>query len=165
MKKNIFSVTVVTIAFTFIFIACGGEEPEHPDDDQNNDEIAVTDDEPDNEQPDDVIDEENPDEDQVVIANCEKLLDIVGDWTSINIEGYDITVTVTPKEKNCEVAVEWTKGYSGVQKWYGLELPLTYWEEEAYRNYTLKKTGENLVREDTLKTGGFDNEWVFKKIQ
>jgi len=69
-KKNAFaSVFISCIIFiTFITItSCGGEEPEHPDDDQNNDEIAVTDDEPvDNEQPDEIVDEEPVDEDQQI---------------------------------------------------------------------------------------------------
>jgi len=168
-KKNAFaSVFISCIIFiTFITItSCGGEEPEHPDD-ENNDEIAVTDDEPvDNEQPDDVTDEENPDGDQVVIANCEKLLDIVGDWVSINMPSeYKMTLAVAGALTDCEVAVQWTQGLSGLQKWHGLELPLTLWDEESYLNMTLKKTGENLVREDTGKNGEPAGEIILQKIQ
>ncbi len=185
-KKNAFaSVFISCIIFiTFITItSCGGEEPKEPvDNDQNDEEVIVdneesddatdneesddiVDSEPSDDQPDELIDEENPDEDQVVTNFCEKMLDIVGDWTSINIEGYAATVTIEPREIDCRVVVKWTQGFRGTQEWYGLDLPLTLWEGEVERYMTLKRDGENLVREDTLKNGEFDNEWVFKKIQ
>ncbi len=187
--KKIFTITFFVAVAMMAFVSCGGEGPDDPID---TDHVVVDDNEPvDNdvepvddttdseptddlteETPDDdgLVDEEPTDDDQILADQKypEKFAEaqtLVGNWISVNIEGYAITVTVTPREEDFEFALEWTQGYSGVQKWYGLELPITIWDEEAYRNYTLKKTGENLIREETLKNGDPSTETVFKKIQ
>jgi len=184
--KSFYFVTVLFASF-ILFTACGGESCEGTDCGEPADEISVTDDEnvdneiPDSDiliedteknddVPDDTVDsepsdnEEIPDEDQGVTADCSKLLDIVGDWIRIDDEG-QCTITVNSREVDCEVVVLWTKGYSGEEKWYGLELPLTYWSEEAYIFLTLKKDGENLVRDEISEDGKLMGNLILQKIQ
>jgi hypothetical protein len=173
MKSFYYVVMMVFVSF-FLFTACGGEDCVSAECFKPADEISVTDDdevadettdETVDEVVDEVMDEENPDEDQGVTANCEKLLDIVGDWVRIDLEGYELTLTVTPRETDCEVKLNWKKGFNGIEKWYGLELPLTYWHTEGYRFMTLKKVGENLIREETQENGDFIGDLTLKKIQ
>ena len=181
--KNFYIVIALFVSF-ILFTACGGTDCEGSDCDELTDEISVTDenevtddatDETVDEVADDVVDdsvdsepsdnEEIPDEDQGVTADCSKLLDIVGGWISIDVEGYAITVMVEPREIDCRVLVKWTQGFNGTQEWYGLELPLSFWSEDSYRYLTLKKNGENLIREETESDGTFAKDTVFKKIQ
>jgi len=179
MKKNAISIAVAIIAFAFFFIACGGEEPKEPvDNDQNDEEVIVdneesddatdneesddiVDSEPSDDQPDELIDEENPDEDQVVTNFCEKMLDIAGDW--YKVEGGDkITMTLVSQENTCEVTMTWQQGWTAT--WHGLELPLEkVYDSETESYYALKKSGENLVRKDTLKDGSLSQEIVFAR--
>lgn len=126
MKKNAFTVTVVAIAFAFIFIACGGEEPNLPDDDQDNDEIVVVDDEPDNEQPDDIVDEEPVDDDQLPLEEvCKNFLDYAGNWTIVDmsITG-DFRITLSVEGEECKISVVGTTELAWTFAWKGKELPL-----------------------------------------
>jgi len=139
MKKNTFSIAVAIIAFAFIFIACGGEEPNLPDDDQDNDEIVVVDDEPDNEQPDDIVDEEPVDDDQLPLEEvCKNFLDYAGDWSMIEVADGDATITLSVEGSICKISVtgKWTF------EWRGTETPLEC-AEFAPASYFFYLAGKN----------------------
>lgn len=187
--KKIFTITFFVAVAMMAFVSCGGEGPDDPidtdtvivdDNEPVDNDVEPVDDTTDSEPTDDLteetpdddglVDEEPTDDDQILADQKypEKFAEaqtLVGNWISVNIEGYAITVTVTPREEDFTFALEWTQGFSGTQEWFGLELPLTYWEEESYLNFTLKKVGVNLVREDTGKNGELDKEFIFQKIQ
>jgi len=185
MKKNIFSVTVVTIAFAFIFIACGGEEPKTDND--PTDEEVITDTEPtddvepvDNEEPDDPeIDDEPVDED-IVSPSCEEnptcqevcknFLDMEGSWSVViptTVSG-EITLTLSVSGENCKVAVTGKWEFA----WEGTEINQMSCVEYApiYSFFSLQEMeGEKLVirkaaSEENCESGQ-GTLYKFEKIQ
>jgi len=165
--KNVMVFMFLAFVSVFFFTACGGEdrtgsECDPIDDTATTDDTATDDVQPDDVQTDNILmDEENPDEDQVVTDFCKKMLDIAGDW--YKVEGGDkITMTLVSQENTCEVTMTWQQGWTTV--WHGLELPLEkVYDSETESYYALKKSGENLVREDTLKDGSLSQEIVFAR--
>jgi hypothetical protein len=148
MKKNTFSVAVAAIAFCFIFIACGGEEPKEPvDNDQNDEEVIVdneeSDDATDNEESDDIVDSEEPDdlideeptdddstplsceEDPTCQEDCQDNLAKEGNWKvkiPTTVTG-TITIKLSSVNGECNVAVSgmWTFVWEG--DYQCLEVP------------------------------------------
>lgn len=179
--KNFYIVIALFVSF-ILFTACGGTDCEGSDCDELTDEISVTDenevtddatDETVDEVADDAVDdsvdsepsdnEEIPDEEVLEIP--QELLDIVGKLVSIDGSGVEGILTVTPRTKDFTIKIKWTEGLNGSTTWYGLELPLTIWEPESENYMTLKKIGENIVREDAGKDKVVFGTIVFKIIR